>query len=74
MWIHVVKDSTAFNTDHISRFFVEETGSAAALKAEISGKIHMIAYVPSKTLGQDLLRRIVEAKRDGEATFTVTPP
>ena len=72
MWIHVEKDSLAFNTAHVSRLFVEQTGSGAALKAEVAGKIHMIAYVTDKESGRLLLREMMEAANQGKATFVVT--
>lgn len=60
MWIHVEKDNVAFNSAHVSRLFVEETGSSAALKAEINGRPFMIAYLPNKAAAQEALRSLME--------------
>lgn len=71
MWIHAERDNVAFNTAHVSRLFVEETGSSAALKAEVAGKTHMIAYVANKAIGQSLLREAMRAAQEGQALFVV---
>ena len=60
MWIHAEGGNTAFNTDHVSRLFVEETGSGAALKAEIAGKTLMVGYFGSRAEAQAALNTILE--------------
>jgi hypothetical protein len=60
LWIHVAASRTAFHADHISRIFVEETGTGAALKAEIEGKVTMIAYFPSKIDAHAALSTLLE--------------
>ena len=66
MWIYIAASNTAFNTAHIARLFVEETGAGAALKAELGGKPTMLAYYSSKADAQAALRGILE-KQDAHA-------
>jgi len=65
MWIFVRSANTAFNMSHITRLFVEETGSGAALKAELQGKTTMIGYFGSKPEAQAKLEDIMERHEAG---------
>jgi hypothetical protein len=69
MWIHVSAGNTAFNLDHVTRLFVEETGSGAALKAEIAGKTVMVAYCNSKSEAQTRLAEIMKGHEDKAAVY-----
>ncbi|MES2459815.1 MAG: hypothetical protein V4671_04470 [Armatimonadota bacterium] len=69
MWIYVRTGNSAFNLDHVSRMFVEETGSGAALKAEVAGKMQMIGYFNSKAEAQTALEGIMEKSEVGAAVF-----
>ena len=69
MWVYARVGSTAVNLDHVSRMFVEETGSGAALKAEIAGKMQMIAYFPSKAEAQTALEAMMEKSDAGAAVY-----
>jgi len=60
MWIHAEGGNTAFNMDHVSRLFVEETGSGAALKAEIAGKTLLVGYYGSRPEAQTALNTILQ--------------
>lgn len=66
MWVYVSGGSTAFNLDHVNRLYVEETGSGAALKAEMSGKTHMVAYFGSKSEAQAALTDIMAKHGDNQ--------
>lgn len=66
MWVYVAGANTAFNLEHAARVFVEDTGSGAALKADLSGKTVMLAYFASKTEAQAALENIM-ARRDAGA-------
>jgi|GEM_PF-2259461 hypothetical protein len=48
MWVHLAAENSAVNLDHVSRLFVEVTGSGAALKADLNGKTLMLGYFSSK--------------------------
>lgn len=69
MWIHVAAGNTAFNTEHVSRLFVEETGSGAALKAEIAGKTMMVAYFTEKAEAQKALQDIMQSSEANSAVY-----
>ena len=69
MWIYVRAGNNAFNLDHVSRMFVEETGSGAALKAEVAGKMQMIGYFTSKAEAQTALESIMEKSEVGASVF-----
>lgn len=69
MWIFVKTGSNAFNLDHVSRMFVEETGSGAALKAEVAGKMQMIGYFSSKAEAQAALEGIMAKNESGAHVF-----
>lgn len=69
MWVYVRAGSSAFNLDHVSRMFVEETGSGAALKAEVAGKMQMIGYFNSKVEAQAALETIMEKSEIGATVF-----
>jgi hypothetical protein len=66
MWIYIAGGNMAINTDHVTRFYVEETGSGAALKADVSGKTMMVAYYESKAQAQAALAHLIE-KREANA-------
>ena len=65
MWMYSNDGNTAINLNHVTRLFVEETGSGAALKAEIAGKTFMVAYFNSKADAKEGLRELM-AKRAAE--------
>ena len=65
MWIYAGAGSAAYNSEHISRLYVEETGAGAALKADISGKVTMIAYYESKADAQAALADVMERHEAG---------
>jgi hypothetical protein len=67
MWVYVRSGRNAFNLDHVSRLFVEETGSGAALKAELAGKTVMVNYFSSKADAQAALDQIMEQNGAGVA-------
>ncbi len=69
MWIYARAGKNAFNLDHVSRIFVEETGSGAALKAEAAGKTQMIGYFNSKAEAQSALEAIMEKCEAGAAVY-----
>ena len=69
MWVHVRSGNTAFNLDHVTRLFVEETGSGAALKAELGGRTLMIGYFNSKAEAQAALEQIMEKSESGALVF-----
>ena len=66
MWIYIAGAHTAFNLDHAARVFVEDTGSGAALKADLTGKTQMLQYFTSKADAQAALETIM-ARRDAGA-------
>ena len=59
MWVYLNGSGAAYNLDHVTRLFVEETGSGAALKAELAGKTLMIGYYSSKSEAQAALNDIL---------------
>ena len=65
MWIYIRSSNTAYNMAHITRLYVEETGSGAALKAEITGKTTMIGYYTSKAEALTKLDDIMERHESG---------
>ncbi len=71
MWVHIRSASTAFNLDHVTRLFVEETGSGAALKAEMAGRTIMIGYFNSKAEAQASLEQIMEKNESGAAVIRI---
>ncbi|GAB4463331.1 MAG: hypothetical protein OHK0029_31830 [Armatimonadaceae bacterium] len=66
MWIYLSGGSAAINMDHVTRLYVEETGSGAALKADIDNKTTMVGYFESKQEALDALKNIME-KREAHA-------
>jgi hypothetical protein len=66
MWVYVNGGGAAYNLDHVTRLFVEETGSGAALKAELAGKTLMVGYYGSKSEAQAALNDILE-KQEAKA-------
>lgn len=69
MWVHVTAGNAAFNLDHVTRLYVEETGTGAALKAEIAGKLTMIAYFGSKVEAQSALAEIMRQCEANAAVY-----
>lgn len=65
MWVYVAGASTAFNLDHAARMFVEDTGTGAALKADLTGKTQMIVYCSSKADAQAALENIMARREAG---------
>ena len=66
MWVYISGGNMAINTNHITRFYVEETGSGAALKADVSGKTMMVAYYETKAEAVAALAHLME-KREANA-------
>jgi hypothetical protein len=62
MWIYLTGSNMAINTDHITRFYVEETGSGAALKADVSGKTMMVTYHETKADAVAALAQLMEKR------------
>ena len=71
MWIYVNGGTTAYNMDHVTRLFVEETGSGAALKAELAGKTLMVGYYGSKSEAQAALDAIMQKQEANAAVVRV---
>ena len=69
MWVYARASNSAVNLDHVSRMFVEETGSGAALKAEVGGKMQMIGYFNSKAEAQAALEAIMEKSEVGAMVY-----
>lgn len=67
MWIFLSDGANAINLDHVSRLYVEGTGTGAALKADIAGKTMMVAYYSSKDEAVVALKEIM-GKRDAGVT------
>jgi hypothetical protein len=65
MWVFMSGGSGAINLDHVTRLFVEETGSGAALKAEIAGKVTMVGYFDSKAEALTALEDIMQKREAG---------
>jgi hypothetical protein len=62
MWVYINGGGAAYNLDHVTRLFVEETGSGAALKADLAGKTLMVGYYGSKAEAQAALNDILEKR------------
>ena len=69
MWVFVAGANTAFNLEHASRVFVEDTGSGAALKADLAGKTVMLAYYTSKAEAGAALENIMARREAGAGVF-----
>ena len=67
MWVYVRSGRNAFNLDHVSRLYVEETGAGAALKAEFAGKTILVHYFSAKADAQVALDQIMEQNEAGAA-------
>jgi hypothetical protein len=67
MWVYVAASHAAFNLDQVTRLYVEETGTGAALKAEISGKPVMVGYFGSRAEAQAALDTVLEKQEAGSA-------
>jgi len=74
MWIYIERESVGLNLDHVTRLFVEVTGSGAALKAEMAtGKTLMVGYYDDKPAALASLNRIMKEKEAGSALVRITP-
>ncbi len=62
MWIYLQGSHMAINTDHVTRFYVEETGSGAALKADVSGKTLLVSYHETKASAVAALAELMEKR------------
>jgi hypothetical protein len=71
MWIYMHNGSMAFNMEHMTRLYIEETGSGAALKADIDGKTVMIGYYASKAEAHAALSNVMAKRSDNVAVITV---
>lgn len=69
MWIYIEKENSCINLDHVSRLYVETTGSGAALKADLSGKTVMVSYSESKEDARKTLSEIITAREAGASVF-----
>ena len=67
MWIFIEHENTCINADHVSRLYVETTGSGAALKAELSGKQMMLGYFENKDAARLALADLVAKREAGAA-------
>ena len=65
MWVYIAGAHTAFNLDHAARVFVEDTGTGAALKADLAGKTQMLQYFTSKADAQAALDTIMARREAG---------
>lgn len=74
MWIYIERESVGLNLDHVTRLFVEVTGSGAALKAEMAtGKTLMVGYYPDKPSALEGLGRIMKEREAGASLVRITP-
>ncbi|MDX1934947.1 MAG: hypothetical protein SFU56_20305 [Capsulimonadales bacterium] len=69
MWLCTDNGMAAYNLAAISRLFIEQTGTGAALKAEIAGKSLMIAYFSSRQDAQTTLKHILESQEKGQSVL-----
>jgi len=72
MWIFIEKEHSCINLDHVSRLYVETTGSGAALKADLNGKTMMVSYSETKEAARATLSEILVAREAGQAVFRLT--
>jgi len=73
MWIYIERESTGLNLEHVTKLFVEVTGSGAALKAEMdNGRTVMVGYYPDKPSAQQALERIMHQQEQGAALARMT--
>ena len=65
MWIFLEHEANCINSDHVSRLYVEATGSGAALKADLSGKTVMLGYYDSKDAARAALNELIALREAG---------
>ncbi|MBC8143298.1 MAG: hypothetical protein H7Y38_17875 [Armatimonadetes bacterium] len=67
MWIYLEHEANCINSDHVSRMYVESTGSGAALKADLSGKTVMLGYYENRDDARDALKQLIHLRETGVA-------
>ncbi len=67
MWIYLEHEANCLNCDHITRLYVEVTGSGAALKADLAGKTMMLGYYDSKDAARNALAELIASREAGAA-------
>ena len=67
MWIYLEHEANCLNAEHVSRLYVEVTGSGAALKADLNGKTMMLGYYDSKDAARAALSELVALRESGAA-------
>ncbi len=67
MWIYLEHEANCINTDHVSRMYVESTGSGAALKADLSGKTVMLGYYENRDDARAALKQLIDLREAGVA-------
>ena len=67
MWIYLEHEANCINSDHVSRLYVESTGSGAALKADLSGKTIMLGYYENRDDARTALKQLIERRESGVA-------
>ena len=67
MWIYLEHEANCINTNHVSRLYVEPTGSGAALKADLNGKTIMLGYYDSRDAARAALSELVTLRETGVA-------
>lgn len=65
MWIYIENEVNCINLNHVSRLYVETTGSGAALKADLNGKTIMIGYYDSKDAARSALNELIARREAG---------
>ena len=67
MWIYLEHEANCINSDHVSRLYVEPTGSGAALKADLNGKTIMLGYYDNRDAARAALAELVQLRESGAA-------
>ena len=65
MWIYLENEMNCINLSHVSRLYVETTGTGAALKADLNGKTIMIGYYEHKDLARTALNELIARREAG---------
>jgi hypothetical protein len=65
MWIYLENESNCINLSHVSRLYVEVTGTGAALKADLNGKTIMIGYYEHRDLARAALNELIARREAG---------
>lgn len=73
MWVFIESECTGLNLDHVSRLYVEGTGSGAALKAEYGAKTLMVGYYGSKADAVEALNFLLEQRAQSVAVARLKP-